>query len=248
MLVLAGRAMAAQGDRAGAIKKMQEALTNDPFDPRLKGVLAGQYLKQGGVAQAFALMRRAADVDPQSVEARSRAGLLALSPLAVQEAIDQFRRAAVDERNASVANSSIALMYYHMGDRNRAKTAVERALRLDDANLTALIYQSQLALDRGDRARARAAAQKILAVERGSALGYLLLARALTVYRRYDKARDYYRAALRSDPGLLPARVELAGLDLDTSERPQAIQELKESYLLSPSNLTIRRLLLKAGL
>ena len=248
VLVLAGRALAALDQPAAATTKMQEALTNDPQDPRLKGVLAGLYLRQGGVAQAFALMRRAADVDPQSVTARTRAGLLALSPLAVQEAIAQFRRAAIEERNASVANSSIGLLYYHMGDRGRAKAAIERALRLDDANLTGLIYQAQLALDRGDRARARKSAQKLLAVERGSALGYLMLARALTAYSKFDKARDYYEAALRSDPGLLPAKVELAALDLETSARPEAIKELKDAFLISPSNLTVRRLLLKAGL
>ena len=147
-----------------------------------------------------------------------------------------------------MAHSSIGLLYYHMGNRARARESIERALRLDDANTTALIYQAQLALDRGDRKGARKAAQKLLAVERGSALGYMLLARALTAYGKYDKARDYYQAALRSDPGLLPAKVELAGLDLDTSERPRAIRELQEAYLISSSSLTIRRLLLKAGL
>ncbi|MEL7371102.1 MAG: tetratricopeptide repeat protein, partial [Myxococcota bacterium] len=248
ILVLAGRALAAQDRRPEGIKKLQEALTNDPQDPRLKGVLAGEYLKQKGVAQAFALMRRAADVDPQSVDARSRIGLLGLNKLSVLDAITQFRRAAIDERNASVAYSSIGLLFYHLGDRARAKGAIDRAIRLDDANMTALIYQSQLALDRGDRRRARSAAQKLLAVERGSALGYLLLARSMAADGKADKARPLYRSALRSDPGLLPAKVELAGLDLETPERPSAVKALQDANLINPSSLTIRRLLLKAGL
>ena len=248
VLILAGRAMAAQNDHKAAIQKMQSAINNDPQDPRLKGVLAAEFLKQGGVAQAFTLMRRAADIDPQSVGSRSRVGLLALSPLAIQEAIDQFRRAAVDERNASVSNSAIGLLYYHSGERSRAKVAIERALRLDDANIMALIYQAQLALDRRDYVRAQKSARKLLAVERGSALGYLMLARATAARRQTKKAQDQYRLALRSDPGLLPAKVELAGLKLETAEREQAIQELQEAYLISPSSLTVRRLLLKAGI
>ncbi len=248
ILVLAGRAAAEQGDRDLALRKMNEAVTNDPQDPRLKGLLAGEYLKQNGYDRAFALMRKAADVDPRSVDSRRRSGLLSLSPVAVQDAIRQFRRSAIDERNASVAHSSIGLLHYHMGDRARAQASVERALRLDDANLTALIYKAQIALDRGDYRRARKIAQKVLAVERGSALGYLLLARSLAGLRRHDAAREHYLAALRSDPALLPAKVELAGLNLETEERGLAVQTLQDAYLINSGSLTVRRLMLKAGL
>lgn len=247
-LVLAGRAAVELREMEKGIKRLEEAITNDPRDVRLKGILAALYLRRGGSPQAYALMRRAAEVDPLEAEARNRQGPLSLSPIAVQEALGQFRRSAAEERNASVASSAMGMLYYHLGDKTRAATAIARALRIDGANSTALIYEAQLALDRGDARRGLSAAQKLLAVERGSALGHLLHARAQSALQNYDVARREYEAALRSNPGLLAAKVELAGLDLEAGEREEAIEQLLTAYRINPHNLRVRQLLYQAGI
>jgi predicted Zn finger-like uncharacterized protein len=247
-LVLAARAAAAQHLTDKAIKSLDAAINNDPRDPRLKGILAALYLSVGGSSHAYAVMRRAAEIDPLEANARNRVGPLALSAIPVREALAQFRKSASEERNASVASSAMGMLYYHLGDSARAATAIERSLRLDGANYTALIYDAQLALDRGDTGAARASAQKILAVERGSPLGHLLLARALTAAREVDKARQEYEAALRSNPGLEAAQIELAGLGLEGGDREAAIEQLLTAYRVNPHNLRVRQLLYKAGI
>ncbi|MEQ9496813.1 MAG: tetratricopeptide repeat protein [Deltaproteobacteria bacterium] len=247
-LVLQARAFVAQGARESAVKALETAVQNDPRDPRLRGILSGVFLSMGASPQAYAAMRQAAEVDPDEARSRARKGLLSWLDVAVKEAIDQFRRSATEERNASVASSSMAILYYHMGDVAQARTAVDRALRIDGSNVAALLYKAQLALDRGDAATAVQATAKMQAVERGSALGSLLQARAFAKQSKERKARTEFGSALRSNPGLLAAKVELAAMDLEGSNRSTAIGELETAFRVNPNSLTLRRTLLAAGL
>ncbi len=247
-LVLSGRSAVAQRQMERGIKLLEEAVSADSKDPRLKGILAATYLTRGGQPQAYALMRRAADVDPQQAWSRRRKGPMSLSEIPVREAIERFRSSASEERNASVASSAMGMLYYFLGDANRARAAIERALRIDSSNVTALIYDAQLSIDRKDGRKAKKSALRLLAVERGSALGHLLHARALKLLKEDDKAREAFDAALRSNPGLLSAKVELSELDLSTSQRDPAIEELQRAFRVDPHGLRTRQILLKAGL
>jgi tetratricopeptide (TPR) repeat protein/DNA-directed RNA polymerase subunit RPC12/RpoP len=245
-LVLAGRAAVREHARDKAIRYFEEAIANDPNDPRIKGVLAAAYLGMNGSQQAYALMKKAAEVDPNERLSRSRTGPLALTDAPVRDAIDGFRRSASDEANASVASSAMGLLYYQLGDRARAQEAISRALRIDDSNTSALLYDSELALDRGDVKHAEAAATRILSLERGAALGHLMLARALAKKGDHQAALDQYANALRSNPGLLIAKVELSGIALKNGERDKAIAELATAYQVNPHSLVVRKLLYEA--
>lgn len=247
-LVLLGRAALLQGRVDDAIKHLEDAAASDSRDPRIKGILAATYLSRGGYTRAFALMRRAADADPKVASSRRRASPLALSVLPVNEAIEQFRRATSEDRNASVANAAIGMLYYHLGDRARAKSAVDRALRADSSNVAALIYDAQLSLDRGNAKAAERSALRLLAVERGSALGYLLLGRAYKAQGKEEKAKEQYEAALRSNPGLLVARVEMAEMDLDDGNREALIKQIQEAFRVDPHALETRQILYRTGI
>lgn len=246
-LVLQGRAFAASNMRDKAIKSFEEAIANDPSDPRLKGILAAFYLTLGGTQQAYALMRKAAEIDPDERGSRARVGPYALGEAAVREAIENFRRSASEEANASVASSSMGVLYYHLGDKGRAIESIARSLRIDESNTSALLYDAQLALERGDAKRAQAAAERILALERGAALGHLMLARSYARRNEVEAAREHYDSSLRSNPGLLAAKVELAGLDIKAGERDRGIAELARAFQVNPSSLHLRRLLLESG-
>ncbi len=247
-LVLLGRAALLQGQAEQAIKYFEDAASSDSRDPRLKGILAATYLSRGGYTRAFALMRRAADEDPLVANSRRKASPLALSELPVKEAIEQFRRATSEDRNASVANAAIGMLYYHSGDRARAQAAIEKALRADSSNVAALIYEAQLALDRGSPKVAQEAAERLLTVERGSALGYLLLGRAFRAQGKKAEAVEKFEAALRSNPGLLVARVEMAEMQLDSGDRPALVDKLEEAFRVNPNALETRQVLYRAGI
>ena len=85
-------------------------------------------------------------------------------------------------------------------------------------------------------------------MERGSALGYLLLARAYKVQGKEDEAREKYEAALRSNPGLLVARVEMAEMDLSSGDRAALLERIEEAFRVNPQALETRQVLYRAGI
>lgn len=248
VLVLAASADAKQGRRDQAVKRFESAIANDPKDPRLKGILGGYYLSFGGAAQAFTLIRRAVDVDPLDARGRTFSGALPISEAAVLEAIEQFRTSSADEQNAAVASAAMGVLYYQLGDMAKAAAAIDKSLRIDTTNVVALTYDAQINLDRGQASEAAKSAQKLLSVERGSAVGHLLYARALRDQKKLDEAMEQYGNALRSNPGLVSAKVERAVLELKEGDRKKIEVELAEAYRVNQASLVIRRTLLAAGL
>jgi len=248
-LVLAGRAAMRSDRPETALKRLRKAAENDPTDPRLRGILAAHYLERDQTNQAYVVAREAAEVDPEEAKSRSRFTPTALTDGPVKEAIEAFERSARVERNSPVAWAAIGMMYYFAGEPDQAMASVRRSLRLDDANLTGLIYRAQLELDAGRARRAERHARKLLVIERGFPLGHVLLARALAQQGDFEAARDEYEAALRSNPGLLAAKVELAGLDMKTDGISPAVREaLDQAFAVNPNSLRLRRLMLEAGL
>lgn len=248
-LVLSGRAHARSGRPDVALQRLRKAADNDPTDPRLRGILAAFYLQQNQANQAYVVAREAAEVDPEEAKSRSRFTPNALTDGPVQEAIEAFERSARVERNSPVAWAAIGMMYYFAGEPAQAMAAVQRSLRLDDSNLTGLMYQAQLELDAGRARRAERHARKLLVIERGFPLGHVLLARALQAQGEVESAKEEYQAALRSNPGLLAAGVELAGLDVREGEVDEATRAaLDQAFAVNPNSLRLRRVLLKAGL
>ena len=229
-----------------ALVAFEEAIRNDPKDPRLKGLLAAMYLRFGGSSQAFAVMRKVADIDPQD-NGRLKRGLLSVSLGAQNEAIAAFRKVTNDRRNSSVAHSSIGVMFYHLGQRPRAQAAVTAALKADDSNIAARLYEAQIALERGALGRAEESARTILDIDRGSAMGHLMLGR---IYERKGSAKEAvaaYESALRSSPGLMVAKVELAGLQHQAGEAEEALSILTQAFEIYPQMASTRRLLFRIG-
>ena len=102
------------------------------------------------------------------------------------------------------------MIYYHTGRLAVAKTHIDKALGYDSANVLALIYRAQMELDSGKFSQALRTTKKILSVEKGSAVGHLLRARAYLAKRKIEEAREDFEAALRSNPGLLSAKIGMA--------------------------------------
>ncbi len=250
VLVALGRSLARQKNADDAHRAFESAIANDLFDPRLKGILAAMYLSFGSSAQAFGAMRQVADLDPASNASRHMKGLLAIGDGAIGEAIERFAAAATDPRNRSLALSSIGVMEYQRGRVEPARQAIAAALGADEANIIARLYEAQLALDAGKAPQSEEAARTVLDIDRASAMGHLMLARALAARGRHRDAKESYDAALRSAPGLVIAKVELAGLGLargSPAGRGEILETLKHAHRLHPHVRATRRLLFEAG-
>jgi tetratricopeptide (TPR) repeat protein len=246
-LIVLARSSIALRKSDEAVRYAEEAVQNDPRDPRLRGILGGMYIAAGGNDRAFTVMKQAGDLDPLERDSRHRKNLLALSDRAQREAIERYREAAKELRDRSVANSSAAMLHYHLGEPGRAKELIDLSLEADDNNPAALVYKAQLALDRGAAKEAEETARRLLRSDRGSAIGQLMLGRSLAALSRNREASEAFDAALRSSRGMLVAEVERAGIQLLEGQRDQAIETLSHAHRVNPHLLRTRKLLLQAG-
>ncbi|MEL6186074.1 MAG: hypothetical protein AAFU79_15725, partial [Myxococcota bacterium] len=195
--------------------------------------------------QAYATLRKTTELDPIRADRIEAAADLPLSRAALASARAEFERSAREPRNASVAYAAIAVLERHSGNPAGARRALSRALAIDDANVLALIYDAQMSLETGGLSRAQTAANRLLDVERGSALGHLLRARAHVAVSEYEEAREDFQAALRTNPGLLSAEFELATLDLEegTDTPAEARRVLERAFSIEPNLLRLRQML-----
>lgn len=245
-LVILGRAQLKLRSLPLAEKYFEEAIQNDPRDPRLRGILAGMYLERGGSTQAFTVMRRVGEFDPTERYSRNRRGVNQLGSGAITEAVERFQEVSREEQSRSVAYASMGVLYYLSGDTGRAEAVLDKALKFDESNVTALLYAAQIQIDRGQFRQARQLVDKLLRHERTSALGRLLSGRINRGLGQYEQAREDYQAALNANPGLLSAEVELAGIDLRDGKRDKALDTLARAHEIYPYMLETRLLLLKA--
>lgn len=247
-LVLAGRVASQLQQSDIALRRFRIAADNAPKDPRFLALLAAEYLAQGHDSQAYAVMRKAVELEPkpqQNVEGLRSALLLARQPM--EEAIEQFKASARDPHNAAVAWSAIGLIYLHLNQRPKALSAIRKSLALDDANVLARIYDAYLALEANLWKRAERSLKRVFSVERGNAMAHLLRARVRLQRGNEAGARNDYASALRSSPGLLAAEIELASLDLQTEDpaREDAARKvLKKAFSLTPESIPLRRILI----
>lgn len=245
VLVLAAHVESEADRTEAALEHLRLSVANDPKNARLHALLAAGYLAAGRAPQAYATLRKTTELDPIRADRIDEPADLPLSRAALVSARREFERSSREPRNASVAYAAIGLIERHSGNRAAARRAITRALALDDANVLALIYDAQMALESGEAARAQRTANKLLDVERGSALGHLLRARAHVVAEEYDEAREDYQAALRTNPGLLAAEFELATIDLEegSDQAPEARRVLERAFSIEPNLLRLRQTL-----
>ena len=84
-------------------------------------------------------------------------------------------------------------------------------------------------------------------VERGSAIGWLTVGRALAAQGKHKEAVEAFDTALRSQKGLLVAEAERAGSRLALGEKEEAKRALMSAYDRNPQLVRTRRLLREIG-
>ncbi|HET6438881.1 MAG TPA: tetratricopeptide repeat protein [Anaeromyxobacter sp.] len=179
---------------------------------------------------------RAVAADPRSGEA-AMIHALAVAALeqkhgAPPEALAQARKtteALERQGKKEVAALAARLAMDLCNDPISATAAEEAALeaaqarRKPDVEVMALLARS--ALTRGDAARAAIQANKLTAMEKGPR-GPLLLGQAAMLRKAPAEARTALEQALKRDPELLAAQLELATLDEQTGDLESAAKRL----------------------
>ena len=230
-----------------AAKTLERATGTGANDPRLLTLLYAAYLGTGQVDFAAKTLKTLRNVDPKDNAARRAAFAPRLSEKTWKRARSFLRPRSQKGSDVAEAYSVLAVLLHYSGDQAGADKALQLALKAEESSLLARLYHAYFYLSANKRAEAVESAKTILDIERSSAIGQLMLARAEKANGSLGNAKAAYESALLSSPGLTIAKVELAGMALEAGQKSQAIKVLTEAFRLYPSLQTTRHLLLAAG-
>ncbi len=191
-------------------------------------------------SDAFPSLRRAAELDPNNLDARCKLGHYYLAPNELRPDFLQAAERLAQEVFAKDANhiDGHILMSAIRLAQNRHDEARKYILRAVELNPQRA--ESQLALARfyaklGDKENAVAAFNKAIEVGGNSALGYIEYGKFLTQEGRFDQAEAAFRRATEVDPKNRYAHLTLASFYFATKQNDKAEKAFQAMTVADPS-------------
>ena len=241
-----------QWDQANAAYRQELEVDPQSVDARLG--LASAAVVQGSQDEAIARLQEVTRITPHHLPATllltslySRNGRADLAVPLLEAAV----QAAPNQTSVSLL---LADFYVKAGRSDEAIAVANRVLQTRPAPRQARLVRGQALLTKGDGAAALREFQELVRSEGGWAEAHYHLAHAHRALGRTADARAAYREALRLDPRMDLARLEMATLTgeaLDEAAMRRQIERLGASLKEDPRNALLRealaRTLLVAG-
>lgn len=178
-LVARGSALLAVQDADAAAVVLDRALQVNPDDGRTWSARATASMLQMDLNQALQQYETAVGHLPEHIGTWHGMGWCRLMLKDVAGARKAFERALELDRNFAESHGGLAVVLAFEGRTDEAREAIERACRLDPANLSARYAEAVLSGEAADTARFRSLAQRVLAGRSvgGKSLADVILAR-----------------------------------------------------------------------
>ena len=191
--------------------------------------------------EAAQLLEQSVRIDPGGAYGFNALGIAYLEQAQYDKAIPAFHDAVQRAQHWSYPLHNEALAYVELGDYKSAIRAYQDAIKLTP-QYSYLPYNLGLVYQRLNRRNdAETAYRKALQLAPNSAEPYNALGTLKASQGKRTEAEQLYRSALQRNPGLLPARHNLALLLADEKNRQQeAIELWRENLRQSPDYLASR--------
>jgi len=236
-----GRNLLAQGNVAGALPLLAQAVADAPSNHAAQYAYAQALWQAGDRDQALVHYREAARLSPRTLSYRTDLARALGAAGRNAEAIEELEAAVAIEPGPGPLQS-LASLYAAAGNQPRALDTLRRAAGV--APNSAIIQQDLAhALEKaGQTAQAIEAYQKVLQINPKAANSRGLLADLLFREDRKEEAIDLVRAGIAQNPQAPRLHRDLASL-LERSDRiPEAIAEYREYARLAPQSADAKQL------
>jgi tetratricopeptide (TPR) repeat protein len=206
---------AAIGSSGAAIDEYKKALTLNAGSVRAHIALAQIYLGNGAAAEAAEQARKALAIAPDSEPAQLVLVNALLKMGDLREADIVLKKVLTHEGGLNVKNAEVAYTAYQFYKKRRqffiAQNYLDKAIALQPKRYQWLLDKADVCQSLGDHVQAKAALEKLLAVDPYSIEALYKLAVLLEFYRHdYDGAIKVYEEIVQIDPDYVAA---LTGLD-----------------------------------
>jgi tetratricopeptide (TPR) repeat protein len=210
-------------------RNLEDKPRGDPKDTiRLYNLLhrAAQDSVEGRLTEAISKVNKALAEDPNIVEGYTMLGNLHSKAKRYEDAVRAYQAALRLDPEHQGAAFSLALAYKQMGRLADAETGFARALELDPRSGKNDWQLADLAMQRGDHAKASAMLEATLRNKKVDRPAFLVkLAEAQIEQKRYDDAERNLKQAIEARPDVAMAHYDLALIAEAREERTLAMAE-----------------------
>ena len=209
-----------RGDFAAAVVELKRALQANPQSDQARLLLGLSLLESGDPAGGLVELEKASESgieDSDTAPAIARALLLTGR---VSQVIDRFSGVQLKDPKANAElRASLATAYLQQGLKERARAAIETALRSDPKNTTAQLLGARFLATDGNVDGALAQVDKLLTEHPQLVDGWLLKGELLWLGKRDPAAAaTAFEASLAVQTTYLPARVALARMHFQSGD------------------------------
>lgn len=200
-LVALAEARARSGDpESDVLTPLQQAVDSHPTVAEPLLALVEYHLRAGANDLALAAAQKGMAVLPDTPALLDGLGRAQVGKREYQQAITTFRKMAALAPNSPVPHLRIADVHLARGERDAAKSSLQRALEVDPGLVSAQTRQVQLLLADKRYPDALAIAKRVQQSQPGSHLGHRMEADVMLAQRKWDAALASLRAASARTP------------------------------------------------
>jgi tetratricopeptide (TPR) repeat protein len=185
----------------------RSALGLDPNNSEALFLLAGVQYDEGHMRDAEATLHGLAMTNGQY---NSSYGLFLLRQGRLDEAVREFERLVKQDPNDRMARSRLVSAYQMVGRRAEAQKLLEEALKKNSKDIDALAQRAQLLVALGKYEDAEGDLNKVVHLQPDSAVAHYLIGKLHRARGQQLSYRQDLSEAVRLDPLLLNARLDLA--------------------------------------
>jgi Flp pilus assembly protein TadD len=225
---LLGVIAGSMGDHAGAAALMQQSVTIAPDVMEFRSNLAKALMREGRLAEAEEVLRRAVARDPDSPALLGLWGAIIGQQGRFDEGIEALRKASKRAPHDASHHFNLAELFRRQGDRETAIAQLKKALQLAPNYADALNNLAGLELARGDFLDALGTIQRLLKINPRSAQAYCNLGMLLAAGGDSHSGEIALRNAITLAPDLPRARFHLANQLIAVGKLDEAEGLIKE--------------------
>jgi putative PEP-CTERM system TPR-repeat lipoprotein len=231
--ILAGSQLQS-GDVKSALGTLKSGLARHPDDAKLLAIAGEAHLRTGNYVQAMDYLDRAAKLDPENAAIRTRQAEGHLAAGDQDEALAELEAAAELSDKAGQADLSLVMLHLRSKDYDKALDAIVKLeKKLPDNPVTHNLRAAAL-IGKEDRAGARKALEKALAIEPRVYPAAANLARLDLADKKPKAARKRFESILAQDKGNMRAMMALAGLAAAEKNQKDQVAWLEKAAKADP--------------
>jgi putative PEP-CTERM system TPR-repeat lipoprotein len=226
------------GDINGALNTLTPLLAKYPNDARLMALAGDANLQAKNYSQAMSYLDKAAELEPKNaaIKASQARGHLAMGDS--NEALADLEQATSLSDKAGQADLALVMIHLNRKEYDQALQAISALEKKLPSNPVTYNLRAAALLGKQDRAGARKALERALAIQPNFMPAAVNLARLDIAENNPDSARKRFETILDKDKNNVPAMLALADLAAAQKQESEYVNWLEKASKAQPSALT----------